>query len=41
VAVVARQDVLFQFFLIEDSNAFELSVPINDFGVLLRLNRER
>ena len=37
VAVVARQYVLFQFFLIEDPDALELRVPVNDLGVLFRL----
>ena len=39
VPVVARQDVLFQFFLIQDADAFELSVPEDNFGVLFGLDR--
>ena len=38
VAVVAREDVLFQFFLVEDPDALELSVPVDDLGILFGLD---
>ena len=34
MTIVARQYVFFQFLLVEYADTLELSVPIDDFGVL-------
>lgn len=41
VAIVSGKDDFLQLFLIEDANTLEFSVPIDDFGVFLRLSERR
>ena len=38
MSVVAREKDFFQFFLIEDSDAFLLRVPTDNFGMFFRLS---
>ena len=38
VTIVSGEDEFLKFFLVEDSDSFELSVPLYDFGVFLGLS---
>ena len=39
MSIVSRKDHFLKPFLIEDTNSFELGVPINDFSIFFGLDR--